>query len=187
MALQALNQETDASPASPVPRLRLYQALRSLAGLGHHGVQYGVQHGNSRGHPHVNCDGELQGQQYGHHDGEPEGPALADIAYAVRGDTVLILPAGHCASATAKEHAQALLAHIQSIEPLPGRWVASRSLQEELYPRFLQQVGWPAQAWTSVARHLRRLKGVKKRQRDRRSGPVRTGPSPTEYFVPRAR
>jgi hypothetical protein len=181
MALQALNQETDDSLAPPVPRSRLSQALRRLAGLDHNGFQhgaqdgahYGVHHGNSHGHHH------------GHRHGEPNGST--DLAYTVAGDTVLVLPAGYRPLPTAEEHAQAFLNHLQSIEPLPGRWVASRSLQEELYPRFLQQVDWPAQAWSSVAQHLRGLKGVSKRQRDRRSGPDRTGPSPVEFFIPRRR
>jgi hypothetical protein len=186
MALQ-MNQETDDSPALPVPRSRLCQALRSLAGLGHIGVQDGAQHGNSHGHHHGNCKGELDGHHEGAHDGESNGTANGNLVFVVRGDTVWPMPQGYRPLPNAREHAQAFLNHLQSIKPMPGRWVASRSLEAELYPRFLQQADWPAQAWTSVARHLRSLKGVKKRQRDRRSGPDRTGPSPTEYFIPHRR
>lgn len=183
MALQALNQEIEDSPVPPAPRSRLSRALRGLARLSHNGVQ----HGTPNGHHDGNSDGKLEGQQYGYHDGEPDGLAHGDIAYAVQGDTVWVMPAGYRLLPTAGEHAQEFLNHLQSIKPLHGRWVASRSLAEELYPRFLQQVGWPAQAWTRVAHQLRSLKGVKKRQRDRRTGPDRTGSSPTEYFIPRRR
>jgi hypothetical protein len=74
---------------------------------------------------------------------------------------------------------------------LAGEWVA-RSLLERLYlgpftTEVLQRFDWPQEPWSSVARYLRSMPGVKVRKRDGRRGPGRQGKARTDYWVPKPR
>jgi hypothetical protein len=180
MARQSLNQEFDDPLVQPASRSRFFRAIRRVTAL----YQGGVQHGKLNWHHDGSSYGEPQGYQVGVRDLEADGRPDGDLDLVVRGDTVWVLPPGYRPLPNAKEHAEEFLAYLQHIRPLPGRWVSASSLQHEFYPRFLKQVGWPALAWLGVAHQFRNLRGVRKRQRDRRTGPDRTGASPCEYFIP---
>lgn len=181
MALPALQHDQDELPA---PRSRFARAISKVASLYQDGVQHGKLNGNCDGISH----GREDGDQQGFHDDQSNG--LVDdgeLVFVVQGDAVWALPPGYRPPPTAKEYAAAFVAFLQGLEPLPGRWISAHSLQHELYPLFLQQIGWPPRPWLGVAHRFKKLGGVKKRQRDRRWGSDRVGGSPTEYFVPRKR
>jgi hypothetical protein len=68
-----------------------------------------------------------------------------------------------------------------------GNWMR-RSLLEKLYVGpFIHAIQEPAQAWLTVARHFRKLSGVKVRQKDLRVGMYREGGPSTalDYWIPK--
>jgi hypothetical protein len=68
-----------------------------------------------------------------------------------------------------------------------GNWMR-RTLLEKLYiGPFIHGAQMPSQHWQTVARHFRKLSGVKVRQRDLRVGEYREdGPlTATDYWIPK--
>jgi hypothetical protein len=179
-------------------RTGIGKAILKLAGLHRNGESDLAHDLAQRGHQ----DGYRNGQSDGVHDGTSDGncdgnidgntnnydifEALAsdstvDLRFYLDGDSVVPLPAGYRPEPSATEHAREFLHYLQQIEELPGRWILTRHLQTTLYPRFLAQIGWSPQPWRTVAHHFAKLKGLKKRQQDRRP----TGFAGWQYFIPR--
>ena len=145
------------------------------------GHQDGVHDGHRNGAPNGEHDGRSYGTLDGHHDGHRDG---ATLTFHVVGDTIVACPPGYRPAPTAEEHAREFLHYLQTSGVIPvGYFVAAKTLEMELYPRFVAQYGWVAHSWNTVAMHFGRL--VEKRQKDRRSGPDRLGSSPREYRIPR--
>ena len=200
MAHQSSRLEDDELPQ----RRGIGWALRRLAGAslldrdGHHiGTGNGVRLGELKGKLHGTQGGHHPGQRNGHHCGTSSGADTGTLGgnqatdphlvLSISGDTVWLVPSGTRPLPNADEHAREFLSFLQRIELLPGRWISADTLQHHLYPEFLNYVRWPAQPWITVAKHFKRLRGVKKRQKDRRVGTERVGSTPTEYFVPKVR
>jgi len=90
----------------------------------------------------------------------------------------------------AEAQAEVFLGWLQGTD-LAGDWLA-RSLLERLYgslftTEVLQPGGWEPEAWSTVARHLRTMRGVQVRVRDGRRGPGRQGKARTDYWISRPR
>jgi hypothetical protein len=125
--------------------------------------------------------GGNDGPQPGNEDGNEYGFQVGRI-----GDTLVDLEPGQEAPPDAEDHAVVFLTWLQGTDAA-GNWVR-RSLLERLYAGpFIDDVQLPHEAWQTVARHFRKLSGVKVRQKDLRGAAYREGsPSTvTDYWIPK--
>jgi len=109
------------------------------------------------------------------------------VGCQVVGDSVFLVEHDGWIARSPLEYAQALIAHLQRPEYdlLHGQYISSKALEEQFYPEFLREAGWPPMPWRTIAIALGRL--TKKRDKEFRC--ARNGEwqrrSVTQFLIPR--